>query len=292
MGGGRGVTGTGGLRPDPTATSPVSWAFRRGARTGALTGQGGPERTAQAAQARRPAEQRGARRPFIEELVTNTVTRRGPGAQRGNSQGPDIGPRGRGLGEEPALGGAESPQGPPPRPPRLPQAAGAGCPDPGCVDATLHQRPVGGPGVRLPCLGELPEEGAQGLGARLRPRGSPATSQKERGAGWAQACASRARTRTPGRQSQDRGSSLLLPSAWDRMCREKSPVWRKRRAPRQADWPEGCTCGRGGGVSHRGLPGPGAPGAGSAPRLPRCAAPRRSGRCTCLSLASASGKRY
>lgn len=98
-----------------------------------------------------------------------------------------------------------------------------------------------------------------------------------RGAGWAQACASRARTRTPGRQSQDRGSSLLLPSACDRMCREKSPVWRKRRAPRQADWPEGCTCGRGGGVSHRETRPAWTrrPGGGERPTAAPCAAPRR-----------------
>lgn len=128
-----------------------------------------PGRAAQA-HARRPAEQRGARRPFIGELVTNIATRRGPGAQRGSSQGRDIGPWGWGQGEEPALGGAESPQGPPqasPPPPGSPfsllaglrpQGAGAGRPDLGWVDATFYQGPAGswgtvGEQVRLPCLG-------------------------------------------------------------------------------------------------------------------------------------------
>lgn len=60
------------------------------------------------------------------------------------------------------------------------------------------------------------EEGASGL-LSLQDQG-PGTGQ------GAQACASRARTCTLGRQNQDGGSSLLGPSSWNRMWRKKSPV--------------------------------------------------------------------
>lgn len=147
VGGDRGVAGTGGHRPDPTATSPVSWGFPDEPHgLGPSRGGVAPERTAQA-QVPRLAEQRGARRPFIGELVTNTAalalapsleTARARTSTRGGGVGwgrwrlvvsimaPSLLPGLLwGLGEEPALGGSESPQGPP-RPtrlcPHLPQA--------------------------------------------------------------------------------------------------------------------------------------------------------------------------
>lgn len=60
--------------------------------------------------------------------------------------------------------------------------------------------------------------GPAALGSPL-PEGT-ASSGRQR----AQACASRARTCTLGRQNHDCGSSLLVLSSWNRMWRKKSPV--------------------------------------------------------------------
>lgn len=117
-----------------------------------------------------------------------------------------------------------------------------------------RQAPAEGPrrtvweGVRLPCLGAPVqprkdaggERGGQGGGwglgggdgaagkalprhvalQSLLPQEQGPRRRQER----AQACASRARTCTLGRQNQDGGSSLLLLSSWKRMWRKKSPV--------------------------------------------------------------------
>lgn len=81
----------------------------------------------------------------------------------------------------------------------------------------------------------VPSAGAGGLevGQELQQRLAPAGVWGQAGLppactgpddGQAQACPSRARTCTLGRQNQDGGSSLLVLSSWNRMCRKKSPV--------------------------------------------------------------------
>lgn len=175
---------------------------------------------------------------------TPRPTRAGLSPQGPSNRGRDLGP---GLGGRHPLGSGQH-QAPTEKPQRAVRDR-ARLPHPGAQQhpkRTLQER-----GCRALGLGA---GGGTGAAAEARPcwgvgpgRATPCMHRAQ----WpAQARPSRARTCTLGRQNQDGGSSLLVLSSWNRMRRKKSPVERNKRAPRQADWLEGCTCGAGGrGVS-------------------------------------------
>ena len=153
-------------------------------------------------------------------------------------------------GEEPALGDAKRAGGGSPEPPgqgpsltlafpsyRLggePQVMGTGAGTPGLG---WGDGPYFGVWVSIcfspssqgcPCESQRGLGGGCGLGAGWPGgRGLGHLSLQDQGPGTGrgtQACASRARTCTLGRQNQDGGSSLLGLSSWNRMWRKKSPV--------------------------------------------------------------------
>ena len=95
---------------------------------------------------------------------------------------------------------------------------------------------------RTPQVGGEGRGGRSGQELQQRPVPCPGALWSPLPAGAAaQAGAPRARTCTLGRRNQEGGSPLLELSSWKRMRRKKSPVQRNRRAPRQADWPDGRT---------------------------------------------------